>query len=469
MNEKVEQAFPVECSNCGLPIIHSECDWRHFDTSSIFCKKVRGKATSKAEPKEQATADGEREPIMAKCQGCGGDIKFVSTLPRQGWWYHLNEDDCRKCPLFPSPRPAANPSEQAAGVGGEPRKEPEEVCPRCNQIESQCNDNEYCGQMGRVKAFNARKAASLKPSEPLVSHQTPETLHNAACGKETLHKPSELVGGEAAQERIHDMRCSGCGTTWTTTNEDSHCPNGCVGDTISIITHPASPATTIYKATCDRCGKSWRYSVALTLCPHCDNPSTHLIKVELASRSPTWDSQPLSESSKAGLLEIQRTIEREVVVANYGNYHEQKKALHSQIEITNQLRVHCQKTEKLLMQAQIDIAALRDSVSPSPSPSPVREPEGNKTAADELCAECGHPASKHEWHDDHMSCCMTRTYVGFRVGEGAPCMCTGFKSQPPYPTDVESKFSARRDTQLYCCLTCKNRAAQQRKRDREKA
>lgn len=86
--------------------------------------------------------------------------------------------------------------------------------------------------------------------------------------------------------------------------------------------------------------------------------------------------KPLSESAKAAILEIQDRTQREVIIPHYGTYHEQKKALFSQIKITNELREHCEKTEKLLVETQAKLAALlkpveRVSMSTEKAESPA--------------------------------------------------------------------------------------------------
>ncbi len=49
----------------------------------------------------------------------------------------------------------------------------------------------------------------------------------------------------------------------------------------------------------------------------------------------------------------------------------------------------------------------------------------------QICANCGHGVSAHEWEDETTSCCMfhvDRLWGG--IGEGKPCMCPGYKPSP---------------------------------------
>lgn len=47
-----------------------------------------------------------------------------------------------------------------------------------------------------------------------------------------------------------------------------------------------------------------------------------------------------------------------------------------------------------------------------------------------ICANCGHGVSAHEWEEEGVSCCMQHIFGAFKVGEGKPCMCPGYK---PFP------------------------------------
>lgn len=49
-----------------------------------------------------------------------------------------------------------------------------------------------------------------------------------------------------------------------------------------------------------------------------------------------------------------------------------------------------------------------------------------KSFKSEQCV-CGHGSIQHEWEDEFTSCCMAHLRLFNGVGEGKPCMCTGYK------------------------------------------
>ncbi len=61
----------------------------------------------------------------------------------------------------------------------------------------------------------------------------------------------------------------------------------------------------------------------------------------------------------------------------------------------------------------------------------------------EMRCKCGHMQAQHEFEDDGAaSCCMAKVWVtAVGAGEPKPCMCPGFQSAEPSPTQREPRCS----------------------------
>lgn len=159
---------------------------------------------------------------------------------------------------------------------------------------------------------------------------------------------------------------------------------------------------------------------------------------KLSERVSTDGPKPLSESSKAAILEIQDRTQREVIIPHYGTYHEQKKALFSQIKITNELREHCGKTEKLLVETQAKLAAL---LKPVERVSMSTEKADLATMLDEMfrqvCYDC------HNYHIDPKHSPAPEIMQNSRWGHKSSGSTTGYIAcYASHLREIAAKYAA---------------------------
>jgi hypothetical protein len=170
-------------------------------------------------------------------------------------------------------------------------------------------------------------------------------------------------------------------------------------------------------------------------CPQCKaSPGKRCLDGIIGSYQYTHHNMRISAASR---LSPQSSGEKETdpICRNCDEH----KSNHGELPISGFL--YCRKVSKRFEPISALDKLVREEMKDGLYDKVPVEPSQTESASHTLqvCENCGHGVSIHEWEDEATSCCMYGSKLFPSVGESQPCMCPGYKAPKPIESSPQSQ------------------------------